>query len=29
MKLADRLFPAFVRSRQEWIYGYDVRQVKV
>jgi len=29
MKLADRLFPAFVRSRQDWIYGYDVRQVKV
>jgi salicylate hydroxylase len=29
MKLADRLFPAFVRSRQDWIYGYDVRQVTV
>ena len=29
MKLADRLFPSFVRSRQDWIYGYDVRQVQV
>lgn len=29
MKLADRLFPAFVRSRQDWIYGYDVRHVEV
>jgi len=29
MKLADRLFPAFVRSRQDWIYGYDVRHVQV
>lgn len=29
MKLADRLFPSFVRSRQDWIYGYDVRNVTV
>ncbi len=29
MKLADRLFPSFVRSRQDWIYGYDVRHVQV
>ncbi|MEQ1781985.1 MAG: FAD-dependent monooxygenase [Hyphomonadaceae bacterium] len=29
MKLADRLFPSFVRSRQDWIYGYDVRDVTV
>jgi salicylate hydroxylase len=29
MKLADKLFPAFVRSRQDWIYGYDVRHVEV
>lgn len=29
MKLADRLFPAVVRSRQDWIYGYDVRTVQV
>ena len=29
MKLADRLFPAFMRSRQDWIYGYDVRHVEV
>jgi salicylate hydroxylase len=29
MKLADRLFPSFVRSRQDWIYGYDVRLVEV
>jgi salicylate hydroxylase len=29
MKLADRLFPAFVRSRQDWIYGYDVRHAEV
>ncbi|MEY2759760.1 MAG: hypothetical protein RIR33_3538 [Pseudomonadota bacterium] len=29
MKLADRLFPAFVRSRQDWIYDYDVRHVQV
>jgi len=29
MKLADRLFPSFVRSRQDWIYGYDVREVQV
>jgi len=29
MKLADRLFPSFVRSRQDWIYGYDVRAVTV
>jgi len=29
MKLADRLFPAFVRSRQDWIYAYDVRKVAV
>ena len=28
MKLADRLFPSFVRSRQDWIYGYDVREVQ-
>jgi len=24
MMLADRLWPAVVRSRQDWIYGYDV-----
>jgi salicylate hydroxylase len=24
MMLADRLLPAIVRSRQDWIYGYDV-----
>lgn len=29
MKLADKLFPSFVRSRQDWIYGYDVREVQV
>ena len=29
MKLADRLFPSFVRSRQDWIYGYDVRNVTI
>jgi salicylate hydroxylase len=29
LKLADRLFPSFMRSRQDWIYGYDVRQVQV
>lgn len=29
MKLADRLFPAFVRSRQDWIYAYDVRKIAV
>jgi salicylate hydroxylase len=29
MKLADKLFPSFVRSRQDWIYGYDVRHVQV
>jgi salicylate hydroxylase len=29
LKLADRLFPSFVRSRQDWIYGYDVRHVQV
>ena len=29
MKLADMLFPSFVRSRQDWIYGYDVRNVTV
>lgn len=29
MRLADRLFPSFVRSRQDWIYGYDVRKVEV
>lgn len=29
MKLADRLFPSFVRSRQDWLYGYDVRHVQV
>lgn len=29
MKLADRLFPSFVRSRQDWIYGYDVRHVQI
>jgi salicylate hydroxylase len=23
MMLADRLLPAVVRSRQDWIYGYD------
>lgn len=27
LKLADRLFPAMVRSRQDWIYGFDVRRV--
>lgn len=29
MKIADRLFPAMVRSRQDWIYAYDVRQIQV
>lgn len=29
MKLADKLFPAFVRSRQDWIYSYDVRKIAV
>lgn len=29
MKLADRLFPAIVRARQDWIYAYDVRQIQV
>ena len=29
MKVADKLFPAFIRSRQDWIYGYDVRKVAV
>ncbi|MEQ1610268.1 MAG: FAD-dependent monooxygenase [Hyphomonadaceae bacterium] len=29
MKMADRLFPAFIRSRQDWIYDYDVRKVVV
>lgn len=29
MKVADKLFPAFVRSRQDWIYAYDVRNVTV
>ena len=29
MKVADKLFPAFIRSRQDWIYGYDVRKVVV
>jgi hypothetical protein len=29
MQLADKLFPDFVRSRQDWIYGYDVRHVQV
>jgi salicylate hydroxylase len=29
MKVADMLFPAFIRSRQDWIYGYDVRKVVV
>ena len=29
MKLADRLFPAFVRTRQVWIYAYDVRKIAV
>lgn len=28
LKLADKLFPSFMRSRQDWIYGYDVRQVQ-
>ncbi len=26
MKMANTLFPAFVRSRQDWIYGFDVRR---
>ncbi len=26
MRLADRLLPAFVRSRQDWIYDYDATQ---
>jgi len=29
MKVADLLFPVFIRSRQDWIYGYDVRKVVV
>ena len=29
MKLADRLFPAVVRARQDWIYAYDVRAIQV
>jgi salicylate hydroxylase len=29
MKVADKLFPAFIRSRQDWIYGYDPRKVVV
>jgi salicylate hydroxylase len=29
MKLADRLFPAIVRARQDWIYAYDVRKVSI
>ncbi len=29
MQLAGKLFPDFVRSRQDWIYGYDVRHVEV
>ncbi len=29
MKVADMLFPQFIRSRQDWIYGYDVRKVVV
>jgi len=29
MKVADKLFPAFIRSRQDWIYAYDVRKVVV
>ena len=29
MQLADKLFPDFVRSRQDWIYGYDVRHAQV
>ncbi len=29
MKVADKLFPVFIRSRQDWIYGYDVRKVVV
>ncbi len=29
MKLADRLFPAIVRARQDWIYAYDARKVQV
>jgi salicylate hydroxylase len=23
MRIADKLLPAFVRSRQDWIYGFD------
>ncbi|HVY89941.1 MAG TPA: FAD-dependent monooxygenase [Hyphomonadaceae bacterium] len=26
MRIADRLLPGFVRSRQDWIYGFDVRK---
>ena len=29
MKMADRLFPAMVRARQDWIYAYDVRRIQV
>lgn len=29
MKVADKLFPAFIRSRQDWIYAYDVRKLVV
>lgn len=29
MKIANRLFPELVRSRQDWIYGYDVRRIEV
>jgi salicylate hydroxylase len=29
LRIADRLFPAMVRARQDWIYAYDVRQIRV
>lgn len=29
MKIADKLFPAIVRTRQDWIYAYDVRKIEV
>ena len=29
MKMAAKLLPAFIRSRQDWIYDFDVRKVVV
>jgi hypothetical protein len=29
IRLADSLMPAFVRSRQDWIYAYDPRRIAV